>query len=89
MRAVAQSIEREHLKERQMNAIAMRLMISIASLATALIAFMSIGNIWIALGVMAGIFTVSAIVERIVWHRFSDRETCRLDLEDRVRNPPL
>jgi hypothetical protein len=39
--------------------------------------------------VMAGVFTVSAIVERIVWHRFSDRETRRLDLEDRVRNPPL
>ena len=89
MKAVTQSTEREQLKERQMNAAGMRLIISLASLATALIAFMSIGNIWIALGVMAGIFTVSAIVERIVWHRFADPETRRLDLEDRVRNPPL
>ena len=64
-------------------------MISLASLATALVAFLSIGNTWMALTVMAGIFTVSAIVERIVWHRFADRETRRLDLEDRVRNPPL
>ena len=82
-------IEREQLKERQMNAGAMRLVISLASLATALVAFLSIGNTWMALTVMAGIFTVSAIVERIVWHRFADRETRRLDLEDRVRNPPL
>jgi predicted signal transduction protein with EAL and GGDEF domain len=89
MKAVAQSTEREQLKERQMNAAGMRLIISLASLATALIAFMSIANIWIALGVMAGIFTVSAIVERIVWHRFADPEMRRLDLEDRVRNPPL
>jgi hypothetical protein len=72
-----------------MNAVRLRLMISLASLAIAWIAFMSIGNTWIALGVMAGIFTVSAILERIVWHRFADRETRRLDLEDRVRNPPL
>ena len=72
-----------------MNAGAMRLVISLASLATALVAFLSIGNTWMALTVMAGIFTVSAIVERIVWHRFADRETRRLDLEDRVRNPPL
>jgi hypothetical protein len=72
-----------------MNAVGMRLIISLASLVAALIAFMSIGNIGIALGVMAGIFTVSAIVERIVWHRFADPETRRLDLEDRVRNPPL
>jgi hypothetical protein len=67
----------------------MRLTISLASLATASIAFISIGNTWIAMGVMAGIFTVGAIVERIVWHRFADPETRRLDLEDRVRNPPL
>jgi hypothetical protein len=72
-----------------MNAVRLRLMISLASLAIAWIAFMSIGNTWVALGVMAGIFTVSAILERIVWHRFADRETRRLDLEDRVRNPPL
>lgn len=72
-----------------MNAVQLRLLITVASMAAALIAYMSIANIWIAFGVMAAIFTLSAVAERIVWHRFTDHETRRRDLDDRVRNPPL
>ena len=39
------------------------------------------------MGVMAGIFTLSAIVERIVCRRFADPETRRRDLEKKSAQP--
>jgi hypothetical protein len=71
------------------NGIALRFAISLMSIAAALTAFMAIEDPWVATGVIVGIFILSAIIERAVWHRFTDPETRRRDLEDRVRNPPL
>jgi hypothetical protein len=72
-----------------MNGVGLRFAISLVSIAAALIAFMAIENSWMAAGVIVGIFVLSAIIERAVWYRFTDAETRRRDLEDRVRNPPL
>ena len=72
-----------------MNVVGLRLVISLVSIAAALIAFMAIGNPWAATGVIVGIFVLSAIIGRMIWDRFADAETKRRDLEDRVRNPPL
>jgi 4-hydroxybenzoate polyprenyltransferase len=72
-----------------MNVVGLRFVISLVSIATALIAFMAIGNPWAATGVIVGIFILSAIIGRMIWERFADAETKRRDLEDRVRNPPL
>jgi hypothetical protein len=78
---------RESEVEEMVNGV--RLAISLVSIGTGLIAFMAIGNLWIAASVVVGIFVLSAIIERAVWNRFTDAETKRRDLEDRVRNPPL
>ena len=72
-----------------MNFVGLRFVISLVSIAAALIAFMAIGNPWAATGVIVGIFVLSAIIQRTIWDRFADAETKRRDLEDRVRNPPL
>jgi hypothetical protein len=72
-----------------MNGVGLRFAISLVSIAAALIAFMAIENSWMVAGVIVGIFVLSAIIERAVWYRFTDAETRRRDLEDRVRNPPL
>jgi hypothetical protein len=69
-----------------MNGLGLRFVISLVSIAAALIAFMAIGNSWAATGVIVGIFILSAIIER---DRLTDAETKRRGLEDRVRNPPL
>jgi 4-hydroxybenzoate polyprenyltransferase len=72
-----------------MNVVGLRCVISLVSIAAALIAFMAIGNPWAVTGVIVGIFVLSAIIQRTIWDRFADVETKRRDLEDRVRNPPL
>jgi len=72
-----------------MTGTTLRLAISLAAMVAALIAFISIANTWIGFGAIIGILILSALVERVVWDRFTDPETRRSDLEDRVRNPPL
>jgi hypothetical protein len=72
-----------------MTGTTLRLAISLAAMVAALIAFISIANTWIGFGAIIGILILSALVERVVWDRFTDPETRRRDLEDRVRNPPL
>ena len=72
-----------------MNGINLSIAISIASMAAALIAFMVIGDPWVSAAVIAGILTLGAIIGHAAYNRFTDHETRRRDLEDRVRNPPL
>jgi hypothetical protein len=70
-----------------MTGIGLRFAISVASMAASLVVFMSLDDPWIAAAVIAGILILSAMTERVVWHRFTDPETKRRDLEERVRNP--
>ena len=70
----------------EMKGVLLSIAITFASFAVALAVFMSVKSPWVAFGLIAAIFLSSAIAGRAVWNRFTDPETRRRDLEDRVRN---
>jgi hypothetical protein len=57
-----------------------------ASIPVALAAFLFLSPTLLAAGSAALTMIVGAIVSRLVWNRYTDRETKRRELEDRVRN---
>jgi hypothetical protein len=64
----------------------LRTLITLVSLTAALVTFMTIRNAWFAAAIIVTLFILTAILGHLVWRRFSDLETRRRDLEDRVRN---
>jgi hypothetical protein len=50
---------------------------------------MLIENPWACVAVFIAVSTLSGIIARALYQRFTDPETKRRDLEDRVRNPSL
>ena len=66
-----------------------RLVISLIAMLVALIAFMATSWGWTSLIAAGGILITGFIISEAVFRRLADRETYLIDLEDRVRNPPL
>jgi hypothetical protein len=64
----------------------LRTLITLVALTAALVTFMTIRNAWFAAAIIVTLFILTAILGHLVWRRFSDLETRRRDLEDRVRN---
>jgi hypothetical protein len=57
-----------------------------ASIPVALAAFLFLSPTLLGAGSATLTIIVGAIVSRLVWNRYTDRETKRRELEDRVRN---
>lgn len=57
-----------------------------ASIPVALAAFLFLSPPWLSGGSAALIMISGAILSRIVWAKYTDPETKRRELEDRVRN---
>ena len=63
--------------------------VSVAGMAAAVAAFMLIENPRACVAVFIAVSILSGIIARALYQRFTDPETKRRDLEDRVHNPSL
>jgi hypothetical protein len=66
-----------------------RLVISVVSMAVAIVIFMAASSGWVSVLVPALVVSIGFAVGHAVFQRLADLETRRGDLEERVRNQHL